>query len=157
MQVILLQDVKGMGRAGEVVKVSDGHGRNLLIPRKLAMEATPANLKVLERKKKEIEARREVDQARAEQLKEQIQDKTVRLVTKAGEGGRLFGAITSKDIAEVLEKEFGILIDKKDRHGGSHQAGGARRSGDQAFPRRERPLQSGRSGAVAKGSAQRWK
>jgi large subunit ribosomal protein L9 len=113
MQVILLQDVKGMGRAGEVVKVSDGHGRNLLIPRKLAMEATPANLKVLERKKKEIEARREVDQARAEQLKEQIQDKTVRLVTKAGEGGRLFGAITSKDIAEVLEKEFGILIDKK--------------------------------------------
>ena len=113
MQVILLQDVKGIGKAGEVVKVSDGHGRNLLIPKKLAMEATSSNLKILERKKQEIEARREVDQARAVQLKEQIQGKTVRLVTKAGEGGRLFGAITSKDIADVLEKDFSILIDKK--------------------------------------------
>ncbi len=113
MQVILLQDVKGIGKAGEVAKVSDGHGRNLLIPRKLAMEATPSNLKMLERKKHEIEARREVDHARALQLKEQIEGKTVQLAAKAGEGGRLFGAITGKDIAEVLERDFGILIDKK--------------------------------------------
>jgi large subunit ribosomal protein L9 len=113
MQVILLQDVKGIGRAGEVVKVSDGHARNLLIPKKAAMEATPANVKTLERRKHEIEAQRELDQARAEELKTQIQDKTVHLVTKAGEGGRLFGAITSKDIADVLEKEFSIVIDKK--------------------------------------------
>ncbi|HRV34178.1 MAG TPA: 50S ribosomal protein L9, partial [Anaerovoracaceae bacterium] len=73
MQVILLQDVKGIGRAGEVAKVSDGHGRNYLIPRKMAMEATPANLKTLERRKQEIEARREVDQNRAAELKEQIE------------------------------------------------------------------------------------
>ncbi|HPF19409.1 MAG: 50S ribosomal protein L9 [Bacillota bacterium] len=113
MQVILLQDVKGIGRAGEVAKVSDGHGRNYLIPRKMAMEATPANLKTLERRKQEIEARREVDQNRAAELKEQIEGKTVRLVTKAGEGGRLFGAVTSKDITDVLEKDFSIVIDKK--------------------------------------------
>jgi large subunit ribosomal protein L9 len=113
MQVILLHDVKGIGRAGEVVKVSDGHARNLLIPKKQAMEATPANLKTLERKKKEIEAQRELDQARAGELKEQIQGKTVSLSAKAGEGGRLFGAITSKDIADALQKDFGILIDKK--------------------------------------------
>ena len=112
MQVILLQDVKGIGRAGEVAKVSDGHGRNYLIPRKMAMEATPANLKTLERRKQEIEARREVDQNRAAELKEQIEGKTVRLVTKAGEGGRLFGAVTSKDITDVLEKDFSIVIDK---------------------------------------------
>jgi large subunit ribosomal protein L9 len=113
MQVILLHDVKGIGRAGEVVKVSDGHARNLLIPKKQAMEATPANLKTLERKKKEIEAQRELDQNRAGELKEQIQGKTVSLSAKAGEGGRLFGAITSKDIADALQKDFGILIDKK--------------------------------------------
>jgi large subunit ribosomal protein L9 len=113
MQVILLQDVKGIGRAGEVVKVSDGHSRNFLIPRKAAMEATQANLKTLERRKQEIEAQREVDQARATELKEQIEGKTVHLLTKAGEGGRLFGAITSKDIADVLEKDFSIVIDKK--------------------------------------------
>ncbi len=113
MQVILLHDVKGIGRAGEVVKVSDGHARNLLIPKKQAMEATPANLKTLERKKKEIEAQRELDQNRAGELKGQIQGKTVSLSAKAGEGGRLFGAITSKDIADALQKDFGILIDKK--------------------------------------------
>ena len=112
MQVILLQDVKGIGRAGEVAKVSDGLGRNYMIPRKMAMEATPANLKTLERRKQEIEARREVDQNRAAELKEQIEGKTVRLVTKAGEGGRLFGAVTSKDITDVLEKDFSIVIDK---------------------------------------------
>lgn len=84
-----------------------------MIPKKQAMEATPANLKTLERKKKEIEAQRELDQARAGELKEQIQGKTVSLSAKAGEGGRLFGAITSKDIADALQKDFGILIDKK--------------------------------------------
>jgi large subunit ribosomal protein L9 len=113
MQVILLQDVKGIGRAGEVVKAKDGYARNYLIPKDLAMEATPANLKVLERRKQEIEAQREVDEARAGELKEQIEGKVIHMEAKAGEGGRLFGAITSKDIAEVLEKDFGIVVDRK--------------------------------------------
>lgn len=113
MQVILLKDVKGIGKAGEVAKVSDGYARNLLLPKKLAMEATPSNLNLLKRKKQEIEAQREVDLNRAEVLKEQIEKTTITLKTKAGEGGRLFGAITSKDIADVLENEHKIIIDKK--------------------------------------------
>ena len=113
MQVILLPDVKGIGRAGEVVKAKDGYARNYLIPKDLAMEATPANLKVLERRKQEIEAQREVDEARAGELKEQIEGKVIHMEAKAGEGGRLFGAITSKDIAEALEKDFGIVVDRK--------------------------------------------
>lgn len=113
MQVILLKDVKGIGKAGEVAKVSDGYARNLLLPKKLAMEATASNLNLLKRKKQEIEAQREVDLSRAQALKEQIEKTTITLKSKAGEGGRLFGAITSKDIADVLEKEHKIVIDKK--------------------------------------------
>lgn len=113
MQVILLQDVRGVGRAGEVAKVSPGHGRNYLIPKGIAMEATPANLRVLEQRKNEIEAQRKLDEQRAEELKEQIEGKTISLTAKAGEGGRLFGAITSKDIADALEKDHGIIVDRK--------------------------------------------
>jgi len=113
MQVILLKDVKGIGRAGEVVKVSDGHARNLLLPKKLAMEATDSNLNLLKRKKQEIEAQREVDLSRAKELKEQLEKVTITLKTKAGDSGRLFGAITSKDITDVLEKDYNMVVDKK--------------------------------------------
>ena len=113
MQIILLQDVKGIGKAGEVAKISDGHARNFLIPKKLAMEATDANLKILDRKRKEIESQKGLDFARAQEVKVQIEQKTAKLTTKAGESGRLFGAITSKDIADILKKDYGIVIDKK--------------------------------------------
>lgn len=113
MQVIMLKDVKGIGKAGEVIKVSDGYARNLLIPKKIAMEATDTNLKILDRKRRDIESKRELDFSRAQEIKTQIEQKTVNLTTKAGESGRLFGAITSKDIADILEKEYGIAIDKK--------------------------------------------
>lgn len=113
MQLIMLKDVKGVGKAGEVIKVSDGYARNLLIPKKLAMEATDTNLKILDRKRKDIESQREMDFARAQELKAQIEQKTVNMITKAGDSGRLFGAITSKDIADILEKDHGITIDKK--------------------------------------------
>jgi len=113
MQVILLKDVKGQGKAGQVVKVSDGYARNMLFPKKLAMEATPANMKILERRKAEIEAQRAIDKQVAEDIKAKIEAKTVKIVTKAGESGRLFGAITSKDIAEAIQKEFLVELDKK--------------------------------------------
>ena len=113
MQVILLKDVKGQGKAGQVVKVSDGYARNMLFPRKLAMEATPANMKVLERKREQIEAQRAVDKQVAEEIKAKIEAKTVKVVSKAGENGRLFGAVTSKDIAEAIQKEFLVELDKK--------------------------------------------
>lgn len=113
MQVILLKDVKGQGKAGQVVKVSDGYARNMLLPKKLAMEATPANMKVLEKQRAQIEAQRAIDKQVAEDIKTKVEAKTVKVVTKAGENGRLFGAITSKDIAEAIQKEFFIELDKK--------------------------------------------
>ena len=113
MQVILLKDVKGQGKAGQVVKVSDGYARNMLLPKKLAMEATPANMKVLEKQKAQIEAQRAIDKQVAEDIKAKVEAKTVTVVTKAGENGRLFGAITNKDIAEAIQKEFFIELDKK--------------------------------------------
>ena len=113
MQVILLKDVKGQGKAGQVVNVSDGYARTMLFPRKLAMEATPANMKVLEREREKIEAQRAIDKQVAEDIKAKIEAKTVRIVSKAGENGRLFGAVTSKDIAEAIQKEFLVELDKK--------------------------------------------
>ena len=113
MQVILLKDVKGQGKAGQVVKVSDGYARNMLFPRQLAMEATPANMKILEKKRAQIEAQRAIDKQVAEDIKAKIESKTVKVVSKAGENGRLFGAITSKDIADAIQNEFLVELDKK--------------------------------------------
>lgn len=113
MQVILLKDVKGQGKAGQIVKVSDGYARNMLFPRQLAMEATPANMKILEKKRAQIEAQRAIDKQVAEDIKAKIESKTVKVVSKAGENGRLFGAITSKDIADAIQKEFLVELDKK--------------------------------------------
>ena len=84
-----------------------------LFPKKLAMEATPANMKVLEKQRAQIEAQRAIDKQVAEDIKAKVEAKTVKVVTKAGENGRLFGAITSKDIAEAIQKEFLIELDKK--------------------------------------------
>lgn len=113
MQVILLKDVKGLGRAGEVAKASDGYARNKLIPQGLVMEATPSNLKALERKKAEIEAQRAFDKQVAEETKIKVESVTVKIASKAGDNGKLFGAITAKDIAEALEKDHKIFLDKK--------------------------------------------
>ena len=113
MQVILLKDVKGLGKAGEVAKVSDGYARNMLLPKKLVMEATDANLKVLEKKRAEIEAQRALDKSVAEDIKAKLESQVLTIKSKAGEGGRLFGAITSKDIADQIEKDYKIVLDKK--------------------------------------------
>ncbi len=113
MQVILLKDVKGLGKAGEVAKASDGYARNKLIPQGLVMEATPQNLKALERRKAEIEAQRAFDKAVAEETKAKVEAVTVKIAAKAGENGKLFGAITAKDIADALEKDHKIFLDKK--------------------------------------------
>ena len=113
MQVILLKDVKGLGKAGEVKKVSDGYARNMLLPKKLVMEASESNIKVLERKRAEIEAQRAVDKQVAEDIKAKLENGFITLKSKAGEGGRLFGAVTAKDIAEQIEKDYKLQLDKK--------------------------------------------
>lgn len=113
MIVILLKDVKGTGKAGEIVKVSDGYARNMLLPRGLAKEATEGNVRNLEKQKalaaEKHQAQKEVAQEQAKEL-EKI---TLTIQSKGGENGKLFGSITSKDIAEALQKQENIKIDKK--------------------------------------------
>src|SRR5690554_5344054 len=113
MKVIFLKDVKGTGKKGEVKNVSDGYATNFLIKNGYAVEATPQNLKALEAKKRQQEKQAENELQEAKQLKEKIEKLTVELTAKAGEGGRLFGSITSKQIAEQLQKSYNIKIDKR--------------------------------------------
>ncbi|MBR0598339.1 50S ribosomal protein L9 [Sinanaerobacter chloroacetimidivorans] len=113
MIVILVKDVKGVGKAGDVVKVSDGYARNLLLPKGLATEATEGNVRNLEKQKALKEEKRQQELAEAKALAEKIGDKKVTIQTKSGEGGKLFGSITSKDISEALEKQHQISIDKR--------------------------------------------
>ncbi|HIV80263.1 MAG TPA: 50S ribosomal protein L9 [Candidatus Avanaerovorax faecigallinarum] len=113
MIVILKKDIKGTGKAGDVVKVSDGYARNMLLPKGYAVEATDGNIRSLE-KQKAVQAQKEADEkAAAEKLAAELAEKKIVIRTKAGEGGRLFGSITSKDIADAAEEQLGISIDKK--------------------------------------------
>ena len=113
MEVILKQDVKGTGKAGQVVKVSDGYARNKLIPGGLAVEATPANKKAIEREKAKAKEKYEADKAAALDLANQLADKIIVVKTKVGENGRLFGAITSKEIASAITEQTGVEVDKR--------------------------------------------
>ena len=113
MQVILNQDVKGTGKKGEIVKVSDGFARNMLFPRGLATEATTANIRNLEKQKAIAAEKKAEEKKAAEELAAKLEDIKVVIKTKSGEGGKLFGSITSKDIAEETKKQTGIVIDKK--------------------------------------------
>lgn len=113
MEVILLKDVKGTGKEGDVVKVNDGFARNRLIPGGFALEATKANKVKLERDKANKAAKFAADKADAEALARRLEAKPVELVTKVGDGGKLFGSITSMDIADAISKQLGEDIDKK--------------------------------------------
>lgn len=113
MIVILNKDVKGTGKAGDVVKVSDGYARNMLIPKGLATEATQGNVRQLEKQKAIAAEKKAEEKAAAEKQAEKINKLTVVIKTKAGDGGKIFGSITSKDIAEALKKQHGIEVDKK--------------------------------------------
>ncbi|MGN7299014.1 50S ribosomal protein L9 [Ferdinandcohnia sp. SAFN-114] len=113
MKVIFLKDVKGKGKKGEVKNVSDGYAHNFLFKQNLAIEATPANMKSLEAKKNKESKEAAEELAQSKQLKEKIEALTVELQAKAGEGGRLFGSVTSKQIADELAKKHGIKIDKR--------------------------------------------
>ncbi len=112
MKVILLDDVRGSGKSGDVVNVSDGYARNMLIPRGLAVEATPQNIKQLEKKKEAIAKKFAEDKAAALETKKKLEEITVEVKTKAGKSGKVFGSVTSADIAEALQA-LGFDIDKK--------------------------------------------
>lgn len=113
MKVILLEDVNKVGKKDQVLEVKEGYARNYLFAKKLAIEATPANMKELKRQE-EIRANKAAQiKAEAEDLAGKLKEITVTITTKAGEGGKLFGAVTNKEIAERLEKDFGYKVDKR--------------------------------------------
>ena len=113
MKVILTQDVKGKGKKGQMVEVSDGYGRNYLLPRGLAKEANNSNINVMEGQAASAEFRRQKEIEEAQALSERLKEITVELKAKAGENGKLFGSVTSKDVADELTKQHHIKIDKK--------------------------------------------
>ena len=113
MKVILLEDVKNVGKKGSIINAKDGYARNFLFPKNLAIEATDVNLKNLEHVKKQQEQKEKELLDEARQLEEELNKITVVIKTKTGENGKLFGSITTKEIADILEKEHGISIDKK--------------------------------------------
>ena len=113
MKVILLQDVKKMGKKGDVIEASDGYARNYLFPRKLAEEATANALHVVNAKKENERKKKLAELEAAQKLAAELKGKEVTINAKAGDNGRLFGAITNNDVAEAINSEFNLSIDKK--------------------------------------------
>lgn len=113
MKVILTVDVKSLGKKGNVCEVSDGYARNFLFPKKLAVEATQGNLSDLASKKANEDRKKAKEKEDAQLLAEKLSSITVEVYTKTGEGGRLFGSVTNKEIAEALKSKHGIEIDKR--------------------------------------------
>ncbi|MCL2226290.1 MAG: 50S ribosomal protein L9 [Oscillospiraceae bacterium] len=113
MKVILQEDVKGHGKKGELKEVSDGYARNFLLPRKLAVVATPENLAIMKRQDKAKAKKLEEDKAAAKDLASKLEGVQVRVTARAGgDGGKLFGAVTSKEIAEALAEQHDIVVEK---------------------------------------------
>ena len=113
MKVILLADVKGTGKKGELVNASDGYARNYLIPRKLAKEANAQAMNELKNAEASKQHRIEVEKANASEAAKKIDEKTIKMTAKAGQGGRLFGSVTAKEITEELKKQYGVDVDKR--------------------------------------------
>lgn len=113
MKVILLADVKGSGKKGDVVEVSAGYAQNFLIKRKLAVEATGQAMNELKGQQAAKQHKIDVDTQAARENAAKVNDKTVRVQAKAGTGGRLFGSVTAKEIAEALAKQYGVQVDKR--------------------------------------------
>ena len=113
MKLILLEDVKGVGKKGDIVNKNDGYALNFLIPKKLAVQATKANINDLELKKKADAKRKQEELDEAKRLGKELKDKVVKVSVKAGENGKVFGSVTNKEIAAALLQQTGIEIDKK--------------------------------------------
>ncbi len=113
MKVILTQDVKGQGKKGELVNVSDGYARNFLFPRGLATEANAAAMNELKNREEAAAFHKEQEKKQAQETAAAIDGKTVKLTARAGQGGRLFGSVTSKEVAEALTRDYGVKFDKR--------------------------------------------
>lgn len=113
MKVILLQDVKSLGKKDAIVEVSDGYGQNYLIPRKLAVVATAGNMNEVKQRKESLDNKAKKELEAAKEYAAKLNDKVVTIYAKVGENGKLFGAISNKDIQEAIKKQYGLDVDKK--------------------------------------------
>ncbi len=113
MKVILLQDIRGKGKKGQMIEASDGYARNYLLPRKMAVEATADNINTMKMNDKAKAEQAAREKAQAQEFAEKLKEITVEIPAKAGSGGRLFGSITSAEISDALKNQHGITIDKK--------------------------------------------
>ena len=113
MKVILTQDVKGVGKKDQILEVNDGYARNFLIPKKLGVQASTANLALLKSKQDSRDFKRQEDKKEAEQIKEKLEKIRLDIKVKSGENRKIFGGVTSKEISDVLKDKYSINIDKK--------------------------------------------
>lgn len=113
MKMILLKDVKGLGKEGDIINAKEGYARNYLLPKGVAKEATKGNVKVLEEKKTANKLKKEEELNQAKALAERLSKLTVIIESKAGDNGKLFGSITTKDISDALKKQHKIKIDRR--------------------------------------------
>ncbi len=113
MKVILKQDVKGQGKKGQLVQVSDGYARNFLLPKGLAIEADSQAMNDLKNKEAAQEYHKKVEKDEAEATAKTLSGKTVNIKARAGQNGKLFGSVTTKEVAEALNKQYGVTIDKR--------------------------------------------
>ena len=113
MKVILQQDVRGKGKKGQMIEVSDGYARNYMLPRKLAVEATADNVNTMRMNDKAQQEKRQREREEAFQIANRMKELTVTVYAKGGGAGRLFGSVTTQEIADALEKEHGIALDKR--------------------------------------------
>lgn len=113
MKVILLQDIKGVGKKDEVINASDGYARNFLFPKKLAVEANAENMSKLNNKKNSEKHKKDVEKSNAEAIANKMKEISVVIKVKAGDNGKIFGGVTAKEISESLKQQFNIDVDKK--------------------------------------------
>ncbi len=113
MKVVLLEDIRGTGKKGELVNVSDGYARNFLFPRKLAKEADAQAMTELRNAEQSRLHKIAVETAQAEENKKKLEGQTLNMTAKAGQGGRLFGSVTSKEIANEIKQKYGLNVDKR--------------------------------------------
>ena len=113
MKVILQQDIRGKGKRGQMIEVSDGYARNYMLPRKLAVEATPDNVNTMRMNDKAQQEKRQREREEAFAISARMKELTVTVRAKGGDAGRLFGSVTTQEIADALQKEHGIALDKR--------------------------------------------
>ena len=113
MKVILLDNIKGVGKKDDVINAADGYARNYLLPKNLAVEANNENMSKLKAKKDSNKYKKDLEKQEAEELAKKLRDIVLKIVVKAGDNGKIFGGVTSKEISEELKKQYNINIDKK--------------------------------------------